>query len=143
MAVLDSGIRKTHEMFAGKTIVEACYAKGEITTDDPVGDCPNGLISMIGSGAAVHYPSDYYAYDHGTHVAGIATGKGPTISGVAKDANIIAVQVFSKIPSTKRISGWNSDNLAGLDYVYSIRGSYSIAAVNMSLGGSHIQYPLR
>ena len=102
VAVLDTGIRKTHEMFAGKTIVEACYAKGEINTDDPVGDCPNGLTSMIGPGAAVHYTSDYNGYDHGTHVAGIAAGRSRTISGVAKDANIIAVQVFCKIRSTKK-----------------------------------------
>jgi hypothetical protein len=30
---------------------------------------------------------------------------------------------------------YNSDTLAGLDYIFSIRGSYKIAAVNMSLGG--------
>jgi hypothetical protein len=30
---------------------------------------------------------------------------------------------------------WSSDQMAGLDYVYSIRGTYSIASANMSLGG--------
>ena len=32
--------------------------------------------------------------DHGTHVAGIVAGKGPDFNGVAKDANLIAMQVF-------------------------------------------------
>jgi len=140
VAILDTGIRKTHEMFTGKTIAEACYAQGQ-TSGDAAGDCPNGLTTMIGPGAAAHYSSTAdAAYDHGTHVAGIATGHSATLSGIAKDANIIAVQVFSKFDATACggspcVMSYNSDCLAGLDYVYSIRGSYSIAAVNMSLGG--------
>jgi hypothetical protein len=140
VAILDTGIRKTHEMFAGKTIVEACYALGQDGVG-PAGDCPNGLTSMIGSGAAAHYPTTAdAAYDHGTHVAGIATGHSATLSGMAKDANIIAVKVFSMFDATycggsACILSYTSDLIAGLDYVYSIRGSYSIAAVNMSLGG--------
>ena len=33
------------------------------------------------------------------------------------------------------VSAWDSDILAGLNYVYWLRGSYHIASVNMSLGG--------
>ena len=139
VAILDTGIRKTHEMFAGKTIVEACFASGSDGVG-PAGDCPNGLISMTGSGAALHYPSSYSGYDHGTHVSGIAAGHSPTLSGMAKDANIIAVQVFSKFDASycggaPCVLSYSSDQIAGFDYVYSIRGSNSIAAVNMSLGG--------
>jgi hypothetical protein len=140
VAVLDTGIRKTHEMFTGKTIVEACYALGQ-DGGGPAGDCPNGQLSMIGNGAAVHYASTYDGYDHGTHVSGIAAGKSPTLSGVAKNANIIAVKVFSMFDadtcggSALCVMSYKSDQVAGLDYVYSIRGSYSIAAANMSLGG--------
>jgi hypothetical protein len=134
VAVLDTGIRKTHEMFAGKTIVEACYSLGWDGVG-PAGDCPNGLTTMTGPGAAAHFASSYTGYDHGTHVSGIAAGHSASLSGVAKDANIIAVQVFSRNPSSTAIGSWNADCTAGLDYVYSIRGSYSIAAVNMSLGG--------
>ena len=109
----------------------------------PAGDCPNGQVSMTGPGAAAHYSSKSdAAYDHGTHVAGIAAGHSASLSGMAKDANIIAVQVFSRFaasyPSCSGgpcILSYTSDQVAGLDYVYSIRGSYSIAAVNMSLGG--------
>jgi subtilisin family serine protease len=141
VAILDSGIRKSHDFFDGKTVVEACYAKGEDGVG-PAGDCPNGLISMTGSGSAVHHPSTHSGWDHGTHVSGIAAGNDGSLYGVARDANIIAVQVFSKFADCSSAEGdqpcvmsWQSDQLAGLDYVYSIRGSYSIAAVNMSLGG--------
>ncbi len=139
VAVLDTGIRKTHQFFTGKAIVEACFSSGY----DTGGDCPNGRSSMTGSGSAAHLPSSYEGYDHGTHVSGIATGNYGTLAGVAKDAGIIAVQVFSKFPASQCGSGaaspcvmtWTSDCQAGLDYIFSIRGSYPIAAVNMSLGG--------
>ncbi len=140
VAILDTGIRRTHEFFQGKTILEACNALGYGTVA-PAGDCPNGLRTMTGLGSAVHYPSTYSGYDHGTHVAGIATGNNGVLFGVAKDANIIAVKIFSKFPASNCdgvnpcVMSYNSDCLAGLDYIYSIRGSYSIASVNMSLGG--------
>jgi len=145
VAVLDTGIRKTHQFFGGKDIVEACFALGSDGIAG-AGDCPNGLSSMTGPGAAVHHSSIYDGYDHGTHVSGIATGNYGSLAGVARDASIIAVQVFSKY------SGWScddylpclgsysSDTLGALDYVYSIRGSYRIAAVNLSLGGAWYSY---
>jgi len=134
VAVLDTGIRKTHQFFTGKTVVEACFALGSDGVG-PAGDCPNGNATMTGPGSAVHHSSSYSGYDHGTHVSGIATGNYGSLAGVAKNANIIAVQVFSKFPGNA-IASYNSDTLAGLDYIYSLRGSYNIAAVNMSLGGS-------
>jgi subtilisin family serine protease len=145
VAVLDTGIRSTHEFFAGKTIVEACFALGE-NGFGPAGDCPNGLTSMTGPGSAVHHPSIYEGYDHGTHVTGIATGNEGSLFGVAKDANVIAVQVFSRFSAAvcggfPCVMSWDSGQLAGLDYIYSIRGSYSIASVNMSLGSGAYSSP--
>lgn len=132
VAVLDTGIRKTHQFFTGKSIVEACFAKGADGVGG-AGDCPNGTSRQTGLGSAAHYPSYYSGFDHGTHVSGIATGNYSSLAGVAKDANVVAVQVFSKMGGEVR--SWNSDSLAGLDYVYSIRGIYNVASVNMSIGG--------
>ena len=42
VAILDSGIRATHEMFKGKAIVEACFSASA--------DCPNKEKEMTGSG---------------------------------------------------------------------------------------------
>ena len=41
VAILDTGIRSTHQFFAGKSIVEACFAKGADGVGG-AGDCPNG-----------------------------------------------------------------------------------------------------
>jgi len=135
VAILDTGILSTHEFFSGKTIVEACYSADS--------HCPNGQTSMTGAGAAAHHPSTYYGWDHGTHVAGIAVGNNGSLYGVAKDADIIAIQVFSRFEQaadcnpnpTPCLQAYTSDIIAGLAYVYSIRGTYNIASVNMSLGG--------
>ena len=132
VAILDTGIRRTHEMFTHKAIVEACYSA--------LANCPNGQTSMTGTGAAAHYSSAYEGWDHGTHVSGIAAGKKPdgTLSGIAKDANIIAVNIFSKYNPTMQVTAYDSDIILGLGYVYSLRNTYKVGAVNMSLGGSTI-----
>ncbi len=129
VAILDTGIRSGHEMFTGKTLVEACFS-------NPA-HCPNGLSSMYGPGAAAHHPNTYAGFDHGTHVSGIAAGKRPngTLNGVAKDANIINVNIFSKFDNTGDVRSYSSDQILGLEYIYNLRGTYNIGAVNMSLGG--------
>jgi subtilisin family serine protease len=129
VAILDTGIRRSHEMFSGKTIVERCYSV--------LKDCPNGQSEMSGRGAAAHNPkAKLYssAYDHGTHVAGIAAGNNRNNKfGVAKNANIIAIQVFSVDPSFG-LGSYNADQIKALEYLYSVRSQYKIASANMSLG---------
>lgn len=81
------------------------------------------------------------ACDHGTVVAGIAAGTNATFSGVAKDATLIAIQVFSRFDSVTNCGSatpcaltYTSDQILGLQQVYALRSTYHIAAVNMSLG---------
>lgn len=139
VAIVDTGIRRTHEFFSGKNIIEACRAKGRDGAG-PSGDCPNGSASQNGRGSAAHYAKTYSGYDHGTHVSGIAAGSHGSLSGIAKGANIIAVKVFSRFTASDCggspcVMAWDSDTIAGLEYVYSLRGGYDIAAANLSLGG--------
>src|SRR5262249_4754522 len=75
----------------------------------------------------------------GTHVAGIAAGNragGTPQNGVAKGANIFAVQVFSR--NGNGISAWDSDTLAGLnDLLGRIDGELSalhLTSINISIG---------
>jgi subtilisin family serine protease len=122
IAIIDTGVDATHPFLFGKVVSEACFSSG--------GWCPGGATVSLGPGAARPCPVAECA--HGTHVAGIAAGNGPEFSGVAKDASIIAIQVFS--PDKKAASAWDSDIILGLNRVYELRTTYRIAAVNMSLG---------
>lgn len=143
VAILDTGVDGTHPFLAGKVVGEACFS----TTSPVHGSstlCPNGQQRQIGTGAGVNCPLSVTGCDHGTHVAGIAAGRGETFSGVARDASIISVQVFSRFDSESAcgpglapcLLSWTSDQLAALDWLYSQRAAYNIAAANLSLGGA-------
>jgi subtilisin family serine protease len=140
VAILDTGVDKTHPFLSGKVVREACFSAN--------GSCPNGLTSQIGPGAGVPCA---YAPDgcrHGTFVAGIVAGAGVGFSGVAKGAGIIAVQVFSRLTGTPCAGdedpcarAFTSDAITGLEQVFSLRGQFAIAAVNLSIGGGKFTSP--
>ena len=136
VAILDTGVAASHPFLNGKIVHEACFSTTDtsgMTTSSSL--CPGGLPSASGGGAAAPCQPVVAGCDHGTHVAGIAAGSGPSFSGVARDAAIVSIQVFSKFGPAECGSGscllaWDSDVIAALDYVYSLRTSTSIAAVN-------------
>ena len=92
VAILDTGVDKTHSFLqqasgGSKVVSEACYST--------LGDCPGGATSSTAAGSGVlctYAPGDC---KHGTHVAGIAAGRGTAFSGVAPGANLISIQVYS------------------------------------------------
>ncbi len=143
VAILDTGVRKTHQFLdSGKVVSEACYS----TNNSYYGSttlCPNGRKSQVGPGAGVNCYRYLNGCSHGTHVAGIAAGTGgPPGVGVAPEAKVIAIQVFSKFnnasicgSSNPCVLSYTSDQIAGLERVYALRKKYTIAAANMSLGG--------
>ncbi|NDD64071.1 MAG: hypothetical protein EBZ36_08855, partial [Acidobacteria bacterium] len=138
VAIIDTGVDKSHPFLAGKVVAEACYStNGSGSTSF----CPGGVASSTAtdSGVPCSVSGDC---SHGTHVAGIAAGKGANFSGVARDASIIAIQAFSRFDNitTCGVSApcalaYSSDIIRGLQRVYELRTTYSIAAVNLSLGG--------
>ncbi len=140
VAILDTGVDKIHTFLTNKVISEACYS----STYAPGGStsvCPGGVTSSTAAGSAMPYAGTCPAgeCDHGTHVAGIVAGAGVSYSGVAKDALLIAIQVFSRFDGLANCSpcamSYSSDQILGLQRVYALRNTYNIAAVNMSLGG--------
>jgi subtilisin family serine protease len=145
IAILDTGVDTAHEFLAGKVVGEACFS----TTDAFWGSttaCPNGQPSQAGSGAGVNCDLAFYGCDHGTHVAGIAAGDGPTMSGVARGASLLAVQVFSYFDEATCggfpcVLSFTSDQISALEWVYEQAADLDIASVNMSLGGDVFSDP--
>ncbi|PLX66930.1 MAG: hypothetical protein C0603_09675, partial [Denitrovibrio sp.] len=132
VAVLDTGVEKTHAFLSGKVISEACYSNAG-GAGGYISLCPGGVTSSTASGSGVNCSAGVTGCDHGTHVAGTIAGDNGSIYGVAKDAKIIAINVFTNI-NGKALS-YTSDQTRGLERVYALRNTYDIASINMSLGG--------
>lgn len=126
VAVIDMGVERTHSWLNGDVVVEACFATRTLGASG--GDCPNGAATQYGTGSA--RPCLWNGCDHGTHVAHTAAG----YYGIGSGANIIALQTFHWTSQGPRT--WESDYIKALAYVYSLRNSYRIAAVNMSIAGN-------
>ncbi|MHC4487091.1 MAG: PQQ-dependent sugar dehydrogenase [Planctomycetota bacterium] len=140
IAVLDSGVDSSHSALVGRVVEEACFSTNS-ALDGATSLCPSGGEEQVGAGAGINC-TGVPGCDHGTHVAGITAADDSRYSGVAKDADIMAVQVFSRLENIFAcgsilpcLAAYTSDVIRGLEYVYDQRDRFDIAAVNMSLGG--------
>jgi hypothetical protein len=138
VAVLDTGVDADHSFLAGRVVAEACFS----SNDSPYGStttCPNGATSMVGPGSG--RPCSLSSCRHGTHVAGIAAGAGTDIFGVAPQARVQSVQVFSYFSPTSCgalepcVLAFSSDIIRALEHVRDNARALNVAAVNLSLGG--------
>jgi subtilisin family serine protease len=131
IAVLDNGVDRSHPFLRDRLVAEACFSESNGAVRSL---CPSGAATQIGPGTARACTGSSGCF-HGTHVAGIAVGRGTNTFGVAPLAELIAVQVFSR----RRDGGGDvtstSSLIAALEHVYSLRDTYDIAAVNLSLSG--------
>ncbi|QFY12471.1 S8 family serine peptidase [Nonomuraea phyllanthi] len=152
VAVLDTGIDRDHPFFTGRIVDEACFSSSD-AGDGTVSLCPNSQPSQSGPGAADAETAQCVvrganACSHGTHVAGIAAGRlasGAPSNGVAPEAGILPIQVFSRVDSASTcMSGgttapcflsYTSDQKLALEYVARVARTLNVASVNMSLGG--------
>jgi len=160
VAVLDSGVELEHTMTGPAITASACF-----NTNDPgvaSSLCPDGdeeVLQLDGGEAGDSCVEDDISTPpedgvdgcfHGTHVAGIAAGRPVTLSagdepsGIARLADIVAVNVFSRVVAEECdedgsaeedcIRSYNTDQLAALEWLYANRDTLNLAAVNMSLG---------
>jgi subtilisin family serine protease len=155
VAILDTGVQLDHPFVKGRIVAEACFSSNS-ESQGSKSLCANGSGEQIGIGAAAacDYKTVTTKCVHGTHVAGIAAGaagnaNGVPLNGMAPDAGIVAVKVFSRFDGEEAcgkgvktcISAWSSDIFKGLLYVERIAAERKIAAVNLSLGGGHFAGP--
>jgi hypothetical protein len=111
VAILDTGVAATHPALADSLLAQKCFLTQ---------GCPGGGTS--GSNARD-------GHGHGTHVTGIITSNNATYRGIATSAGIVAVKVLNDTGS-----GYFSDVVRGLEWVYLNRTLYNIRLVNLSLG---------
>ena len=147
VAILDTGVQTNHPFLAGKVVAEACYSSN-VPGSNVTTVCPNGQTSQTGTGAAINCSVSINGCAHGTHVTGIAAGvavpaTGINYSGIAKGANIVAVQIFSRFDNSASCGGtppcaryYNSDLIRGLEQVRVLSDTINIAAANLSLTSS-------
>ncbi len=142
IAVLDTGVLRTHPFLADRITAEACFS-GDASDNWSSGYCPGGdSHEATGTGAA--RPCDDRLNSrpicwHGTHVAGILVGHdGPAVapSGVAPGAGLIAVQVFSR-SNAGTVVARDSDLVEAMAWVGGQQSpSEPIVSLNLSLSGS-------
>ncbi len=154
VAILDTGVELEHPMTASAVTASACF--NQIVAGVSTSLCPGGVASVtdLTSGSA----GDSCVEDnidpingidgcfHGTHVGSTSSGRtvslssGP-ISGVARQSDIIAVNVFAQFGpancggAARCVLSWTSDQIAALDWLFVNRVALNLGAVNMSLGG--------
>ena len=143
VAILDTGVDKNHpaledEFGEPKVVSEACYSSNEpatSTTPETFSLCPEGVEESTSEDSGL--PCSVNGCDHGTHVAGIVVADGfentIPIKGVAPDARLISIQVFS-LSSGGSLVSWTTDQIKGLERVYALNNEFNIASVNLSLG---------
>ncbi|WP_082668923.1 S8 family peptidase [Pseudoalteromonas rubra] len=144
IVVFDSGFDVDHPFLGGRVIQEACFSSNATNHDTSL--CANGATTGIGPGSAsICENEDLNECHHGTHVAGIAAGALTGFSGIAPEANIVGVQVFTRVnhtaiceESTPCLRTYDTDLLAAFNWVIEEveRGALeNVATLNLSLGG--------
>jgi hypothetical protein len=149
VAILDTGVQKSHPALLGKVISEACYSSN-VPSQGASSLCPGGATSSTATNSGLNCAQGISGCDHGTHVAGIA-------ARVAPDARLIPIQVFSRFSDSGSITpcqnvnrtspctlSYQSDQIAGLNRVWGLHvgnPNINVAAANMSLGGGQYTAP--
>ena len=145
VAILDTGVDNDHTFL--NVVSEACYSNanglGGGTTL-----CPGAATSSTAADSAdTDQCTAASGCDHGTHVAGIAAGDGDgaAYTGIARGADIIAIQVFTQFASgcgsepAPCLGAYTSDIVRGLNRVLTLHNDVGfttpIASANLSLGG--------
>lgn len=151
VAILGSGVDKTHPFLAGKVIAEACFSS---TGSGITSLCPGQATESHELGSAGPCPNGELCH-HETSVSGVAVGDGRTggrsYSGVARDAKIFAIANGHQVHDAAACGSapvpcvqYRTENfLRALVYLGTHHDGFPIAAVNISYSASFPKYNSR
>ncbi|MBR5250751.1 MAG: S8 family serine peptidase, partial [Clostridia bacterium] len=141
VAVLDTGIEYSHEVFADKleginNRMDLSYVAERLSTLNAYTLAEGNLTAEdVYYSAKIPFSYDYADRDtnavpsvnnHGVHVSGIITGKSETITGVAPKAQVLGMKVFSDYHD----GAYTVDIMAALEDCILL----NVDVINMSLG---------
>jgi len=141
VAVLDTGLDSKHTAFSvenftsrklGLTYEDVAAVIGQTKANELAGGLSADQVYVnekvpFGYDYADNDPDVYSTHNnHGTHVSGVIVGKDDTITGVAPNAQLVSMKVFSDIMDTAR-SSWI---LSALEDCVLLE----VDVINMSLG---------
>ena len=141
VAVLDTGLDSKHTAFSpnnftstnlGLTYEDVAAVIGDTVASEMVGGLTVDDVFInnkvpFGFDYADEDPDPYSTHNnHGTHVSGVIVGKDDTITGVAPNAQLVAMKIFSDVMDTARAS-WI---LSALEDCVVL----GVDVINMSLG---------
>ncbi len=143
VAVLDTGLDSNHTAFSVSNFTSK---KLGLTYDDVAAVLADTRANALAGGLSVgdvyinekvpfgydyadNDPDVYSTHNnHGTHVSGVITGKDSVITGVAPNAQLVAMKIFSDVMDTARTS-WILDALEDCVVL-------GVDVINMSIGTS-------
>ena len=141
VAVLDTGLDSAHSAFSvenftseklGMTYEDVAAVVGQTKANELYGGLGVDDVYInekvpFGYDYADNDPDVYSTHNnHGTHVSGVIVGKDDTITGVAPNAQLVSMKIFSDVVDTAR-SSWI---LAALEDCVIL----GVDVINMSLG---------
>ncbi len=154
IAILDTGVQSDHPFLSGRVVEEACFSSTS-STHNSTSLCPGGVGSSTAPGSAAPC-TNIYGCAHGTHVAGIAAGRASgsiAFNGMAPNAKIFAIQVFSKHVDSGTVNpcqrnnqnspcllSFASDQMRALSRIRDRRAALNIVAANISISDDPTNY---
>lgn len=147
VVVIDTGTQLDHPNLAANIETDACFSSN-VSEFEASSLCTDGAAEQTGGGSYdCTISGEFSPCRHGTHVSGTIAGTGAGFSGMAPDAGLIPVQVFSRFDDASICGGTTpctlafvSDQMKAYEYIYTtLRHEYDIAAINVSLGGGEYE----
>ena len=146
IAIIDTGVARSHPVFSGRVSSEACYSSGTYSLIGDICNAGSYGSTTTNSGGPCDDDPDCYP-GHGSHVGTILAGNSvspgggvPSLKGIAYQSQLISVMALSRVDLNSSICGiqdpcyrfFESNVAAALSHIRGLTPK-NIASVNLSI----------